>query len=100
MRIAEEINFDELMEVTAVETNRIHFDADNSFDLQRFKQSLQYPAFAPAIHANIDGMPFSIGFRQRSPLASIFRGIQNCINRPVIAHARIPALTRQIRDRS
>ena len=64
--------------------------------LKRGKHSAEHSVLAPSVHANIDRVPISIGFRQRPPLAAVFRDIQDRIDQLKIAHADVSALSRKI----
>lgn len=80
----------------AVKTYYLYIDLDDSLRLKRSKHSAEHSILAPSVHANIDRMPISIGFRQRPPLAAVFRDIQDRIDQLKIAHADISTLFREI----
>ena len=80
----------------AVKAYHLYIDLDDSLRLKRGKHSAEHSVFAPPVHANIDCMPISIGFRQRPPLAAVFRDIQDRIDQLEIAHADVSALFRKI----
>ena len=80
----------------AVKAYYLYIDLDDSLRLKRGKHSAEHSVFAPSVHANIDRMPISIGFRQRPPLAAVFRDIQDRIYQLKIAHADVSALSRKI----
>ena len=80
----------------AVKAYYLYIDLDDSLRLKRGKHSAEHSVFAPSVHANIDRMPISIGFRQRPPLAAVFRDIQDRIDQLKIAHADVSALPREI----
>ena len=80
----------------AVKTYYLYIDLDDSLRLKRGKHSAEHPVLAPPVHANIDCMPISIGFRQCPPLAAVFRDIQYRIDQLKIAHADVSALFRKI----
>ena len=64
--------------------------------LKRGKHSAEHSVLAPSVHANVDRMPISIGFRQCPPFAAVFRDIQDRIYQLKIAHADVSALSRKI----
>lgn len=80
----------------AVKAYYLYIDLDDSLRLKRSKHSAEHSVLAPSVHANIDRMPISIGFRQRPPLAAVFRDIQDRIDQLKIAHADVSALSREI----
>ena len=80
----------------AVKAYYLYIDLDDSLRLKRGKHSAEHSVLAPSAHANIDRMPISIDFRQRPPLAAVFRDIQNRIYQLKIAHADVSALSRKI----
>ena len=80
----------------AVKTHSFQLDFNNVFPLQPFKKTLKNSIFAPAIHSNINCMPIPVTFRQCPPFTAVFRDIQDRIYQLEVAHAHIPALTRQI----
>ena len=80
----------------AVNAYHLYVDLDDSFCLQCGKHSAEHSVLAPSVHANIDRMPISIGFRQRPPLAAVFRDIQDRIDQLKIAHADVSTLSREI----
>ena len=80
----------------AVKAYYLYIDLDDSFCLQCGKHSAEHSVLAPSVHANVDCMPISIGFRQRPPLAAVFRDIQYRIDQLKIAHADVSALSRKI----
>ena len=80
----------------AVKAYYLYIDLDDSLRLKRGKHSAEHSVLAPPVHANVDRMPISIGFRQRPPLAAVFRGIQDRIDQLKIAHADVSALSREI----
>lgn len=80
----------------AVKAYHLYVDLDDSLRLKRGKHSAEHSVLAPSVHANIDRMPISIGFRQRPPLAAVFRDIQDRIDQSKIAHADISTLFREI----
>ena len=80
----------------AVKAYYLYIDLDNSLRLKRGKHSAEHSVLAPSVHANIDRMPISIVFRQRPPLAAVFRDIQDRIDQLKIAHADVSALPREI----
>ena len=80
----------------AVKAYYLCIDLDDSFCLQCGKHSAAHSVLAPSVHANVDRMPISIGFRQRPPFAVVFRDIQDRIDQLKIAHADVSALSRKI----
>ena len=80
----------------AVKAYYLYIDLDDSFCLQCGKHSAEHSVLAPSVHANVDCMPISIGFRQCPPLAAVFRDIQNRIDQLKIAHADVSALSREM----
>ena len=80
----------------AVKAYHLYIDLDDSLRLKRGKHSAEHSVLAPPVHANVDCMPISIGFRQRPPLAAVFRDIQDRIDQLKIAHADVSALFRKI----
>ena len=80
----------------AVKAYHLYIDLDDSLRLKRCKHSAEHSVLAPPVHANVDCMPISIGFRQRPPFAAVFRDIQDRIDQLKIAHANISALSREI----
>ena len=80
----------------AVKAYYLYIDLDDSFCLQCGKHSAEHSVLAPSVHANVDRMPISTGFRQRPPFAADFRDIQNRIDQLKIAHADVSALSREI----
>ena len=80
----------------AVKAYYLYIDLDDSFCLQCGKHSAEHSVLAPSVHANVDRMPISIGFRQRPPFAAVFRDIQDRIDQLKIAHADVSALSREI----
>ena len=80
----------------AVKACYLYIDLDDSFCLQCGKHSAEHSVLAPSVHANIDRMPISIGFRQRPLFAAVFRDIQDRIDQLKIAHADVSALSRKI----
>ena len=60
----------------AVKAYYLYIDLDDSLRLKRGKHSAEHSVLAPPVHANVDRMPISIGFRQRPPFAAVFRDIQ------------------------
>ena len=80
----------------AVKTYYLYIDLDDSRRLKRSKHSAEHSVLAPSVHANVDCMPISIGFRQCPPLAAVFRDIQYRIDQLKIAHADVSALSREI----
>ena len=61
----------------AVKAYYLYIDLDDSLRLKRGKHSAEHSVLAPSVHANVDRMPISIGFRQRPPFAAVFRDIQD-----------------------
>ena len=80
----------------AVKAYYLYIDLDDSLRLKRSKHSAEHSVLAPSVHANIDRMPISIGFRQRPPLAAVFRDIQDRIHELQVAHTHIPPLSGQV----
>ena len=80
----------------AVKAYYLYIDLDDSFCLQCGKHSAEHSVLAPSVHANVDCMPISIGFRQCPPLAAVFRDIQDRIDQLKIAHADVSTLSREI----
>lgn len=80
----------------AVKAYHLHIGLDDSLRLQCGKHSAEHSVLAPPVHANVDCMPISIGFRQRPPFAAVFRDIQDRIDQLKIAHADVSALSRKI----
>ena len=80
----------------AVKAYYLYIDLDDSLRLKRCKHSAEHSVLAPSVHANVDRMPISIDFRQRPPLAAVFRDIQDRIYQLKIAHADVSALSRKI----
>ena len=80
----------------AVKAYYLYIDLDDSLRLKRCKHSAEHSVLAPSVHANVDRMPISIGFRQRPPFAAVFRDIQDRIDQLKIAHADVSALSREI----
>ena len=80
----------------AVKAYYLYIDLDDSLRLKRCKHSAEHSVLAPPVHANVDRMPISIDFRQRPPLAAVFRDIQDRIDQLKIAHADVSALSREI----
>ena len=80
----------------AVKTYYLYIDLDDSLRLQCGKHSAEHSVLAPPVHANVDCMPISIGFRQRPPFAAVFRDIQDRIDQLKIAHADVSTLSREI----
>ena len=80
----------------AVKAYHLYIDLDDSLRLKRGKHSAEHSVLAPPVHANVDCMPIPIGFRQRPPLAAVFRDIQDRIDQLKIAHADVSALSREI----
>ena len=80
----------------AVKAYYLYIDLDDSLRLKRCKHSAEHSVLAPPVHANVDRMPISIGFRQRPPFAAVFRDIQDRIDQLKIAHADVSALSREI----
>ena len=80
----------------AVKAYYLYIDLDDSLRLKRSKHSAEHSVLAPSVHADIDRMPISIGFRQRPPLAAVFRDIQDRIDQLKIAHADVSALSLEI----
>ena len=80
----------------AVKAYHLHIDLDDSLRLKRGKHSAEHSVLTPPVHANVDCMPISIGFRQRPPFAAVFRDIQDRIDQLKIAHADVSALSREI----
>lgn len=80
----------------AVKAYYLYIDLDDSLRLKRCKHSAEHSVLAPPVHANVDRMPISIGFRQRPPLAAVFCDIQDRIDQLKIAHADVSALSREI----
>ena len=79
----------------AVKAYHLYVDLDDSLRLKRGKHSAEHSVLAPSVHANIDRMPISIGFRPRPPLAAVFRDIQDRIDQLKIAHADVSTLSRE-----
>ena len=80
----------------AVKAYYLYIDLDDSLRLKRGKHSAEHSVLAPPVHANVDRMPISIGFRQRPPFAAVFRDIQDRIDQLKIAHADVSTLSREI----
>ena len=80
----------------AVKAYYLYIDLDDSLRLKCGKYSAEHSVLAPSVHANIDRMPIAIGFRQRPPLAAVFRDIQDRIDQLKIAHADVSALSREM----
>ena len=80
----------------AVKAYYLYIDLDDSFCLQCGKHSAEHSVLAPSVHANVDRMPISIGFRQCPPFAAVFRDIQDRIDQLKIAHADVSALSREM----
>ena len=80
----------------AVKAYYLYIDLDDSLRLKRSKHSAEHSVLAPSVHANVDCMPISIGFRQCPPLAAVFRDIQYRIDQLKIAHADVSTLSREI----
>ena len=80
----------------AVKAYYLYINLDDSLRLKRGKHSAEHSVLAPSVHANVDCMPISIGFRQRPPLAAVFRDIQDRIDQLKIAHADVSTLSREI----
>lgn len=80
----------------AVKAHYLYIDLDDSLRLKRGKHSAEHSVPAPSVHANVDRMSISIGFRQRPPFAAVFRDIQDRIDQLKIAHADVSALSREI----
>ena len=80
----------------AVKAYYLYIDLDDSLRLKRGKHLAEHSVLAPSVHANIDRMPISIGFRQCPPFAAVFCDIQDRIDQLKIAHAHVSALSRKI----
>ncbi len=78
-----------------VERHGFELDADDLLALHPLKHPLQNPAFAPATHARVDGMPAPKPLRQATPLAALLRHMENRVEHIQVAHFHIAALSRQ-----
>ena len=79
----------------AVKAYHLHIGLDDSLRLQCGKHSAEHSVLAPPVHANVDCMPISIGFRQRPPFAAVFRDIQDRIDQ---LNVITPAMVRKKDD--
>ena len=61
----------------AVHRYRLNLDANDLRLLQFLKHPIQHTAFAPAVHAGVDGVPVTKALGQTTPLATLFSHIQN-----------------------
>ena len=52
-------------------------DAHDLLQLQLFKHAVQYAVFSPPVHPHIDRVPAAESLRKPTPLAALFRHIQN-----------------------
>ena len=80
----------------AIKAYYLYIDLDDSLRMKRSKHSAEHSDLATTLQANKQQMPISIGFRQRPPLAAVFRDIQDRIDQLKIAHADVSALSREI----
>jgi len=81
---------------SAVQTNNFNIYLDDPFRLQGCKDAFQHTVFTPSVHAHIDCMPVSVGFRQSSPLAAVFRNIQYRVDHLEIGDADVSSLDRKV----
>ena len=79
----------------AVQRYRLDPDANNLRLLQLLKHPIQHTAFAPAVHAGVDGVPIAEAFGQAAPLAAMLGHVQNGIQYAQIAETDIAPLERQ-----
>ena len=81
---------------STVQTNNFNIYLDDPFCLQGCKDAFQHTVFTPSVHARIDCMPVSVGFRQCSPLAAVFRNIQYRVDHLEIGDTDISSLDRKV----
>jgi len=79
----------------AVQTDRLDLDTHDLSMLQLFKNSIQYAALGPAIHASVDRVPIAEPFGQTTPLAPMLGHVQDRIENEQIRMADVAALFRQ-----
>ena len=79
----------------AVQRNHLKFDGDYLLLLQAGKDPIQHARLGPTIHARIDRVPISQGFRQPPPFATMLSHIENSVEDLLIAQAHIATLARQ-----
>src|ERR1700758_1839856 len=70
------------------------FDPDpyDLFELQLFKDAIQYAVFRPTVHTHVDRVPAPKSLRQPAPLATLLRHIENRVQHLEIAQAYIATL--------
>jgi len=70
-------------------------DPHDLFQLQLLKHTVQYAVFRPPAHAHVDRVPAAKPFRKPTPLAALFRNIQNRIQYLQVGETYVAALHRQ-----
>ena len=78
-----------------VQTERFDLDAHNLFLLQLLKHAIQHAVLRPAVHAHVDRMPRPKALGKPSPLASLFRHIQNGVENLQVGQTYVAPLHRQ-----
>ena len=79
----------------AVQRHRLDLDTHDLSMLQLFKQSIQYTALGPAIHASVDRVPIAEPLGQTAPLATMLGHVQDGIENVQIRLADIAPLPGQ-----
>lgn len=75
-----------------VERNGFYFDTKQLFFLKALKYAVRNTVFAPTVHACVDAMPTAEVLRQTTPLTTMFRYIEDCIQHLEVVKMNISPL--------
>jgi hypothetical protein len=70
-------------------------DAHDLLQLQLFKHAVQYAILGPSVHPHVDRVPAAKSLRKSTPLAALFRHIQNRVQHLQVRQTHIAALHRE-----
>ena len=79
----------------AVQGHRLNLDAYELGILQSLKQSVEYAALGPTVHARVDRVPVAKALWKTAPLAAMFGNVQDGIENLQVRKAYIAPLPRQ-----
>jgi len=80
---------------SGVEREGFDPDPHDLLQLQLLKHTVQYAVLRPSVHAHIDRVPAAEPLGKPPPLATLFRHIQNRVQRLQVGQTNIAALHRQ-----
>jgi hypothetical protein len=78
-----------------VQCDRLDLDAHDLLQLQLLEDPVHDPAFRPAVHPGVDGVPVAKPLRQTAPLASMLGHIQQRVQQLKVRQTHVATLHRK-----